>query len=255
NRKEEKKSYDLAGLVKANTVNQDIKSFRQTQLLLTDLIPAKKSANEYHNIIVRYEGRLLQFVRKGELLRLKFSFRKLAKKIGMKVVAKNENGEEVTSFYISKMNDTWEYMPKKTGFLIFELKPYANGMHITSNRPGHGFITPLTIYRYNCTVYFEAPPDLKQVTVKISVPANAAVTAALYDASGKLQQKRENMTGHQLLTAQQPAGAKPQLWKLVLTKISNTCAIALAAPLKPVLYTHPDNILKEEKRHEQKTEE
>ncbi|MBR4665430.1 MAG: hypothetical protein IKO93_16315, partial [Lentisphaeria bacterium] len=54
-------------------------------------------------------------------------------------------------------------------------------------------------------------------------------------------------------TVQQPAGAKPQLWKLVLTKISNTCVISLAAPLKPVLYTHPDNMLKEEKRHEQKT--
>lgn len=255
NRKEEKKSYDLAGLVKANTVNHDIKNFRQAQLLLNDLVPAGKTANEHHNLIVRYEGRLLQFVRKGEPLRLNFSFRKLAKRIGMKVVAKNENGKEVTSFYIRKMNDTWEYMPEKTGFLIFEFKPYANGMHITSNRPGYGFITPLNIFRYNCAVYFESPPDLKQVTVKISVPANAAVTAALYDASGKLQQKRENLTGHQLLTVQQPAGAKPQLWKLVLTKISNTCVLSLAAPLKPVLYTHPDNMLKEEKRHEQKSKD
>ena len=187
NQKEEKKSYDLAGLVKANTVNHDIKNFRQTQLLLNDLVPAGKTAKEHHNLIVRYEGRLLQFVRKGEPLRLKFAFRKLAKKIGMKVVAKDENGKEITSFYVSKMNDTWEYMPEKTGFLIFEFKPYANGINITSNRPGHGFITPLTIFRYNCAVYFEAPPELQQVAVKISVPANASVTAALYDASGKIQ--------------------------------------------------------------------
>jgi len=253
NRKGEKRAYDLAGLQKANAVDPDIKHFRQSQLLLNDLVPAKKIPNEHHNIIVRYQGRLLQFVREGEPLRLKFSFRKLTKAIGMKVVARNENGDEVTSFRISKMNDSWEYIPKKTGFLIFEFKPYANGIHITSNRPGHGFITPLAIYRYNSAVYFEAPAGLKQVVIKISVPANAAVSAALYDASGKLQLRKKNITGHQLLTVPQPTGSRPQLWKLVLTEISNTCNVELAAPLRPVLYTHPDNILKEEKRHEQKT--
>jgi len=254
NQKEEKKSYDLVRLQKANTANPDLKHFRQTQLILTELVPAKKIANEHHNIIVRYHGSLLQFVKEGEPLRLNFSFRKLAKKIGMRVVAKNENGEEVTSFRVDKMNDTWEYIPKKTGFLIFEFKPYANGIHITSNRPGHGFITPLMIYRNNCSVYFEVPADLKQVMVKISIPANATASAALYDASGKLLLQQKNLTGIQLLKVQQPAGTKSQLWKLVLTKISNTCNIALAAPLKPVLYTHPDNVLKEEKRHEQKKE-
>ena len=254
NQKEEKKSYDLVRLQKENTANPDLQHFRQTQLILTDLVPAKKTANEHHNIIVRYYGSLLQFVKEGEPLRLNFAFRKLAKKIGMRVVVKNENGEEVTSFRVDKMNDTWEYIPKKTGFLIFEFKPHANGIHITSNRPGHGFITPLMIHRNNCAVYFEVPADLKQVMVKISIPANETASAALYDASGKLLLQKNNLTGIQLLKVQQQAGTESQLWKLVLTKISNTCNIALAAPLKPILYTHPDNALKEEKRHEQKKE-
>ena len=255
NPKNEKKSYDLVGLQKANSIKADMKNFRQNQLILTDLVPAKKKSNEQHNIIVRYEGKLLQYVKKGEVLRLNFSFRKLAKTIGMRVVAKNESGKTVTSFRIDKMSDTWEYIPEETGFLIFEFKPYANGIRITSNQPGHGFITPLWIYRYNSVLYFEAPAALKQVTVKITIPANETVSAALYDGSGKLQLQKNNLSGHQLLNVSQPEGTKTQIWKLVLTKISNTCNIALAAPLRPILYTSPDNMLKEEKRHEQKTEE
>ena len=255
NQKNEKKSYDLVALQKANSINSDMKNFRQNQLILTDLVPAKKSSNEHHNIFIRYEGKLLQYVTKGEPLQLKFTFKKLAKNINMRVVAKNEFGKILASFRITKMSDTWQYIPKETGFIIFEFKPYANGVKITSNRPGHGFITPLTIYRYNSILYFEAPAELKKVSVKISIPANAKVSAALYDGSGKLQLQRKNLTGHQLLSVQQTTGTKPQIWKLVISQITSTCDIALAAPIKPILYTHKDNMLKEEKRHEQETKE
>ena len=63
------------------------------------------------------------------------------------------------------------------------------------------------------------------------------------DAEGKVRATSEFMAQTQLLNIPREATAAPELWRIRVVKMIEDYSIRLAAPIPPILYSSPLNVL------------
>ena len=156
------------------------------------------------------------------------------------------NETQIAQFSFKTPTYTWHYSPTVTTVLRLEFDTHQKSIIIKSRNPGFGFgaFPAFKAFRSTGTLYFQVPADLKDVRVMVQGDDNEAVQIEVIDAQGKVRATSEYDVKGQLLTIQREATAEPEMWRIRVVKMVEDYSIRLGAPIQPIFYSSPDNLLK-----------
>ncbi|MBP5638783.1 MAG: right-handed parallel beta-helix repeat-containing protein [Victivallales bacterium] len=189
-----------------------------------------------------------QFVEAGKDIDIDFTTLFLAetdRMVNCKVID-TANETQISQFSFKTPTYTWHYSPTVTTVLRLEFDTHQKSIIIKSRNPGFGFgaFPAFKAFRSTGTLYFQVPADLKEVKVLVQGDDGEPVQIEVIDAQGKVRATSEYDVTGQLLTIKREVTAAPEMWRVRIVKMVEDYTIRLGAPIQPILYSSPDNLLK-----------
>ena len=136
-------------------------------------------------------------------------------------------------------------MKRGRGVYRFRLNTKGRSVNVSSSAPGFGFEAASKLKLFRCTgpFYFLVPAGAEAFSIQIQGEIGEPVEAELIDPAGKVRMKTDYATGVQVLKAERPKNSPAEVWSIRIPRAEEDYSIRLGAPLPPLLFTAPENVL------------
>ena len=242
----QEKQVDFAPIYEKHRGNPGMRSFRSLVLDTRNLRPAASAAVTGNTAQTRGAVELVQYARAGETVAITFKVAWKAKgPVRLPVVIRDANGTDSDQFIIEQEVFTYSFTPKSTGVFTFAYKTNGHAVIVESSRAGWGFSasTGLHLFRSESDLYFVVPADLAKVQVQVSSSMGEPLAVELIDAAGTVRDSKPRFAGMQFVQAERQPTAEDEVWRLRLHDVFEDHTVRLGAPVRPIVFTHPDNRL------------
>ena len=242
----QEKQVDFTPIYEKHRGNPEMRSFQSLVLDTKKLVPAATAVVSGNTAQTRGQVELVQYARAGETVDITFKVAWQAKgPIRLPVIIRDANGTDSDRFTIDQEVFTYSFTPKGTGVYTFAYKTNGHAVTVESSRPGWGFSasTGLHLFRSASDLYFVVPAGLRKVTAQISSSMGEPLAVELIDAAGAVRDSTPRFAGMQFVQADREPTTADEVWHLRLHDVFEDHTVRLGAPLRPIVFTHPDNRL------------
>lgn len=240
--------FDLRKFAKGHRPNPELLNFKTSPVRLTDYIPIqRKGQRKGHTFSIRRAVFFVQYCDGKNPVKLRFKTAWKRKKTAMSPMqleifcpAGTSNG----TVAIDKDDFTYELKGSR-GVYRFRLKTGGRAVNIESSAPGFGFEadSKLRLLGSTGTFYFYVPANVTTFAVQFQGEIGEAVEAELVDPSGKVRSTIRCEADAQILKGERPENSPAEIWSIRIPYAKDDYSIRLGAPLPPILYTVPENVL------------
>ncbi|MDD3694513.1 MAG: right-handed parallel beta-helix repeat-containing protein [Lentisphaeria bacterium] len=246
----QQRQVDFKPLYAQHRSNPEFRSFKSLPLKTRGLLPISNEAEFGNTVQTRGGVELIQYAKAGETVNINFKVAwKSRGSINMPVIIRDSNGTEHSHFTITEPDYTYTFKPKGSGVYTFSYKTGGHAVVVNSSAAGWGFSasTGLPLFRSASELYFLVPAELREVAIRVGASMGEPVAVQLIDEKGKVVDNKPQFTGVQFLKASREASAKDEIWQIRLHQVVEDHNVRLGAPLKPIVYTSPKHVLREDK--------
>ncbi len=243
-------NFDLKKFAARHKPDPVLKNFQTNQLLVGSWKPANAQGKSGNKFTVRGKG--IDFVQYADgtnpvELRFREAWKsQKAAKIAIPVEIFDPAGTPHGKFVVDQEDFTYRFAPNNAGVYRFIINTQGRGMNIDSSAPGFGFGASRRLELFRCagTFYFQVPAGQEDICVELwGDPPSERASGELLDAKGKVVAKAPHQAGAQVLKAKRTNSREAEIWAFRIIKTDEDWGLRLGAPLPPVLYTAPENLL------------
>ncbi len=244
------KIFDLKSFAARHRPDPALRNFRTAQLPAFGWKPAGNEVKGANKFYVRGGTDFVQYADGVTPVELRFREiwkSKNAPPIAEQVEIFDPAGTPHGKFVIDREDFTYRFSPSNPGVYRFTISSRGQrSINIESTAPGHGFgaARRLKMFRCSGTLYFQVPAGVEDVSVELwGEPPTEGISGELLDAAGKVVAKTPHQASTQLMTAKRSNTEHSEIWSVRIVRADEDWGIRLGAPLPPVFYTAPENIL------------
>ena len=240
--------FDLKKFAEEHAPNPELLNFKTARIQLADFVPAQKKAVPEHTLNVRSKTVFfVQYCDGKTPVKIRFRTAWKSEKApppAMPVEIFDPAGTSNGTFIVNKEDYTY-VLKGGRGIYRFCLNTRGRSVNITSSEPGFGFeaASMLELFRCTGTFCFLVPAAARDFSIMIQGSIGEPVEAELIDPAGKVRMKTDYAEGTQILKAERPENSPAEVWSLRIPRAVEDYSIRLGAPLPPLLFTAPENIL------------
>jgi len=240
----ENTKFDLSQLEKKHPGNPALRNFKTLVCDTRGLVPLKKKGSGVSGLALRGSNRFLQYGKAGVPIDITFTLPWSRGTIKIPVKITDSNNTPVEEFTITEKQQVYHFVPKYDNVFVFSWSTMEASVNVSSDAPGNGYdcAKGLGMMGREKDFYFPVPSGTKKVMVELRGDVGEPVGGVMYDESEKIVAQTEYIDGTHLLVAKRPENAPDAIWRIHV-KGHEDHAIRLGAPLLPILYTDPKNIL------------
>ena len=237
---------DLSVWTERHPGNPNLREFESLNCDTRGMFPIAQAGNAVNAVKMRGPQRFLQFGEIGKVIPITFrvSWIRELPRIEIPVTITDSDGNKEGEFVITGEETLYFFKPSHTQVFVFSFRCPLN-MTIFSEAPGQGYDCSKRLTLMGCEqdFYFTVPVEAETVSLELASDPGEKAYAAIYNEKGELVAESEYNFGIQFLEAKRPGGErKAEIWR-VHVKGDEDHAVRLGAPLEPILYTDPKNIL------------
>ena len=238
-------SEDLAAWTAKHPGNPLLREFDTLVCDTRGMVPLKKRGDAVNGLNLRGPQRFLLYGEEGKPIKILFEVtwhRNDPFKIP--VVITDSDGNKEGELTLTEEKTEFVFTPSHTQVFAFAWETWWT-IRVSTNAPGQGYDCSKRLGLMSCEqdFFFVVPEGAETVALELNSDAGEPASAIMYDENGKLVGQTEYNFGIQLLLLKRKKDQRnATIWR-VHVKGQEDFGVRLGAPLEPILYTDPKNVL------------
>ncbi len=241
-----KEPQNLAAWTAAHPGNPQLRDFETLVCNTRGMVPAKKRGDGINGLNLRGPQRFLLYGEQGKPVKILFkvTWHRDAP-FSIPVAIADSDGNKEGELTLTQEETVFEFRPSHTQVYSFSWQTSWT-MRVATDAPGQGYACTNRLGLMDCEqdFFFPVPEGLETISLELSSDPGEPASAVMFDENGRLVGETDYNFGIQLLQVKRKKeNRNAAVWRVHI-KGREDHGVRLGAPLEPILYTSPKNLLK-----------